>query len=89
MCISFLADYEMSVCLSAPARKYPESPSIRGCHCFARNRGMNKNFEIPRKIANDPRNVAVNLSRSWQFCNSLVLFLVSQSVVPRDMEKLF
>ena len=50
---------------------------------------MNKNFEIPRKIANDPRNVAVNLSRSWQFCNSLVLFLVSQSVVPRDMEKLF
>ena len=35
------------------------------------------------------QNVAGILSGSWQFCNNLVSFLVSQSLVPWDMENYF
>jgi hypothetical protein len=49
-----LSAYEISVRLWAPTRNYPRPFSVRESDCYARNRGMNTNFEIPRKISKCP-----------------------------------
>jgi hypothetical protein len=71
-CSAVLAGYEISVRLWAPTRVYPGPFCIRGSERLARNRGMNKHFEIPRKFSNCPskcrRNFVRQLAVLQQYC---------------------
>jgi len=58
-----LADYEISARLRAPTRVYPRPFSVERSDCFARNRGMNKHFETPRKVSKCPSKCRGNFVR--------------------------
>lgn len=79
----------MSFRLCAPTSVYSGPFSVRGSERFARNHGMNENFEILRKISKCPSKCRAILSGSWQFCSSLVLFLAPHWLVPWDKENYF